>query len=160
MKAILSLIKLDNPSLHFVEGDHHSWSPKNKTVTFLSTNNPQNIWSLLHEVAHATLGHESYDSDMELMNMELDAWLTAKELAKKYTATPIDSQHIENCLDTYRNWIYKRSCCPSCRVAGVQKNSHTYICYRCSNSWKVSNTSFCRPYRKKTMQSTALSFKS
>lgn len=150
MKKVLKNIKLDYPELAFVEGDHHSWSPKNNTVIFSPIDSPVAVWSLLHEVAHAKLNHKSYSSDMELMNMELDAWSTAKELAKKYNTSPIDSQHIEGCLDTYRNWIYKRSYCPSCNVAGIQKTPRTYTCYRCFNTWKVSSTSFCRPYRKKT----------
>lgn len=158
MKTILDCIKLDYPSLNFIEGEHHSWSPKNKTVTFSPLSSSLDTWSLLHEVAHAKLGHKSYNNDMELINMELDAWLVAKDLAKKYNTNPIDSQHIENCLDTYRDWIYKRSCCPSCKVVGIQKSPQLYICYRCFGSWKVSNTSFCRPYRKKQRRKLLLFF--
>ena len=40
--------------------------------------------SLLHEVAHSSLNHAEYARDIELLQMERDAWeFTSSVLAKK-----------------------------------------------------------------------------
>ncbi len=104
-------------------------------------------WSILHELAHAKLNHNNYYSDFELVKLELDAWQEAKEIAKNY-GIKIDSEHIEDCLDTYRDWLHQRATCPTCQTVSTQRDPNTYQCFNCRTSWHVSNSRFCRPYRK------------
>jgi hypothetical protein len=103
-------------------------------------------WSLLHEVGHALLDHQSYDSDLELVEMESLAWQKAKEVGVAYGHT-IDEDHIQDCIDTYRDWLHQRSACPNCDNRSLQQDARHYKCFNCGQTWAVSASRFCRPYR-------------
>lgn len=94
------------------------------------------------------LGHRTYQSDFELLKMEVLAWQKAKSLARRYDVS-IRQEHIERCLDSYRDWLHARSKCRSCEQAGIEKTPGKYQCLNCSFSWKVTPERFCRVYRKK-----------
>ena len=129
-------------------GDTFYWSPKNNTVYYDSSNKTvEGIWALLHESGHARLGHTQYYSDIELVLMEVDAWENAKELARLVNIE-IDEDHVQDCLDSYRNWLHKRSLCPDCHLSGVQIDTATYTCIFCQKRWHVTAERFCRPYRR------------
>lgn len=147
----IASIKADYPSLLFIEDSSFFWSPADSSVHI----NPDRlteesgIWSLLHEVAHSELGHATYSSDYELLAFEVAAWEKATELAKKYDHA-IDDQHVEDCLDSYRDWLYARSTCPTCKLNSLQTEVNTYCCLNCECIWRVSPSRFCRAYRLKT----------
>ena len=148
-KELLVHYAQSHDEIHFVKGDVFSWSPKTATITYSSTNiEEQSVWSLLHEIAHAKLQHFTYNSDFELLKLEVAAWKHAVQLAHEQSII-IDQDHIEDCLDTYRDWLHQRSTCPTCGTAGLQHSSTQYRCHNCNSSWTVSNSRFCRPYRRK-----------
>lgn len=149
MDTLLKNIKKDFPKILFKPGNTFLWSPRQKIITYksTSTNNPAAIWSLLHELGHATLNHSSFASDFDLLLMESAAWDKAQELAKKYRLS-IESNHIQDCLDTYRDWLYQRSTCPGCTSCSLQTDSRTYECFNCGTTWHVSQSRMCRPYRR------------
>jgi hypothetical protein len=149
MLELLERLRADYPTLTFVEGESFYWSPADRTVTYYhATKQPRiALWALLHEAGHALLGHTGYDSDFELMQLEVGAWQKAKLLGKKYQVK-IDTEHIEDCLDTYRDWLHRRSTCPTCRTVSVQKDKTTYECFNCHTVWHVTASRFCRPYRR------------
>jgi hypothetical protein len=124
------------------------WSPKSREIMFNTEAlaSRTGSWSLLHEVGHALLEHRSYQSDLELLQLEAAAWQKAREVGKSY-GYEIDEQHIEDCLDTYRDWLHQRSACPRCNNRSFQQSSHQYSCYNCGTTWSVSLSRFCRPYR-------------
>jgi len=101
---------------------------------------------MLHELAHATLGHNSYETDFELLLLEVAAWDKAKALARDYGET-IDDEHVQDCIDTYRDWLYQRSNCPACSTTSLQESAVSYKCFNCGSSWTVTASRFCRPYR-------------
>lgn len=103
-------------------------------------------WSLLHEVGHASLKHHNYSSDLELLQLEAAAWQEGSRIGKSY-GYQIDPNHIEDCLDTYRDWLHQRSACPKCTNRSFQQNNRQYTCYNCGTNWSVSLSRFCRPYR-------------
>jgi hypothetical protein len=141
---LIEFLSIDYPAYKFIPGTQEHWSPKNKTITY----NPDHpIFGLLHELAHAVLSHSTYHSDFELLKMESDAWKLAASIGQKYNVQ-IDEVHIQNCLDTYRDWLHRRSACPSCGTHVLQKDSSKYHCYNCQTSWHVSSGRFVRPYRK------------
>jgi hypothetical protein len=146
MDKVLARLKRDLPDVSFVVSDSFYWSPKNNNIFYVDEDNDLNIWSLLHEASHALLEHKSYSSDLELLTLEVVAWDKAKELGNKMNID-IDEDHIQDCLDTYRDWLHQRSTCPSCSIACFQLNSNEYRCHNCYTAWKVSNSRFCRPYR-------------
>lgn len=149
MKSTLNKLKADYPNLTFVAGDVFLWSPEKKTVYYVSdkNNEPASEWSLLHEVSHGILNHTNYRSDFDLIKLEVEAWDYANSLASKYGVI-INKEHIQDCLDTYRDWLHRRSTCPTCGTVSPQKSDTKYVCINCSSEWKVSSSRFCRPYRK------------
>jgi hypothetical protein len=142
-KFIADLSK-DYPEFKFKPAKQEQWSPKTKTIFF---NSQKPCYGVLHELAHAILGHSTYATDFELLRMESDAWELAIKLGQKYRII-IDKEHIQNCLDTYRDWLHRRSTCPSCSTHVLQSNSSHYQCYNCQTSWQVSSGRFVRSYRK------------
>lgn len=103
-------------------------------------------WALLHEVSHALLGHQTYHTDVELLQLEVAAWARAEQLAADFDIH-IEADHIQDCLDTYRDWLHGRSICPTCTTRSLQQSDHHYRCHNCHTSWRVSASRFCRPYR-------------
>lgn len=131
-------------------GENFLWSPKDRTVVYDEAKLAEQTgqWSLIHEVAHAALNHQTYESDFELLQLEVAAWEEAKQLASKLRIY-IEENYIEDCLDTYRDWLHQRSTCPTCGGAGLQHDHREYRCHNCMSTWHVTTSRFCRPYRMK-----------
>lgn len=152
METVAAKIARLLPNIKVVAGDSLYWSPNTKTITFRADDSSnENIWGLLHEAGHAQLGHTSYESDMELLVMEVAAWDAAESLAKEVNKK-IDVDHIQDCLDTYRDWLHQRSTCPRCGIVSFQETSSAYRCHNCNKRWTVSSSRLCRPYRLSTNQ--------
>jgi hypothetical protein len=148
MEKVLKQLRTDFPDLQYTEGDAFCWSPQTKQVFYTLERSQHGAWAILHETAHALLDHTRYSLDFELLRMEVAAWESAKEIAKKYGIT-IDDDHIQDCLDSYRDWLYKRSICPSCGTKSVQQDEELrYQCFNCHSTWGVAASRFCRPYRQ------------
>jgi hypothetical protein len=135
------------PAVNFAQGEEFHWSPSRKTVFYAAEDSLEGCWALLHETGHALLGHAAYKLDFELLELELAAWQHAVKLAKPLGLV-IPDDHIQDCLDTYRAWLYRRSICPHCEAITLQHDAgHHYACHNCGSSWRVSPSRFCRPYR-------------
>ena len=145
-KTLLFHLSKSYPSVLFKPADTFYWSPKDKTV-YYAEDRPDAQWSLLHELSHALLEHTSYSSDFELLLLEVAAWEKANKLAKNFEIS-IDPEHIQDCLETYRNWLHQRSACPTCNMRGLQTSPTIYECTNCLSRWSVSMARFCRPYRR------------
>lgn len=140
---MIEQLKASYPNIKFISGDIHSWSSETRTITYtLSEDSQIDNHSLLHEVAHSLLGHYRYKNDINLIKIEREAWALTKELLSKY-AIEINNDHIEDCLDTYRDWIYKRAKCPKCSHVGYQSAKNAYACVFCTVSWKVPESLLC-----------------
>lgn len=136
------------PDLQFVAGSRFCWSPQTHEIGYDAARHDQAAdWSLLHETGHALLNHTQYLADFELLRLEMAAWTKARELAADF-GMAIDEDHIQDCLDTYRDWLYKRSICPSCSTRALQQNDYAhYRCFNCHTVWRVTPSRFCRAYR-------------
>ena len=144
---INSLAK-DYPKYTFRQGNQDHWSPARQTIIYNPSKPLVELqYSVLHELAHAELGHKSYSSDIELVKLEAEAWQLAAALGKKYKID-ISNDHIQNCLDTYRDWLHRRSACPTCGLRTVQTDHQHYECFNCRTKWAVSGDRFSRAYRK------------
>ncbi|MCA1806468.1 MAG: ImmA/IrrE family metallo-endopeptidase [Actinobacteria bacterium] len=149
LQNLVDVLRKAYPSVAFAAADTFYWAPEKSTVFY----NPQSAqahahWSLLHELAHALLGHSDYASDLELLLMEMEAWEHAKILEQKHSSEDlIDDEHIQDCLDTYRDWLHARSSCPRCDQVGLQQDRVTYKCINCRQAWHISSARFKRPYR-------------
>lgn len=150
MEELLSTLKQDYPGLVFTLGSTHCWSPEKGQIFYTIKEHRVEIAGLLHELGHARLKHQSYGTDVDLLKKEVAAWQEASLLARHYGAA-ISKDHIEDCLDTYRDWLHKRSTCPACKASGVQVTPRRYHCVNCGERWTVSQARFCRPYRLRTI---------
>lgn len=146
MDKLIPLLKKRLPGVQFIPGDAFFWSPADSKVVYHPGSAQTDVWSLLHESAHALLGHTDYQQDIDLLLLEVEAWQTAKKIAEELGIT-IDENHIQDCLDTYRDWLHQRSTCPRCSTVSLQINNQRYSCHNCSATWHVSSSRFCRPYR-------------
>lgn len=147
---LLSNLKRNFNTLNFTKSDTFYWSPREKTVYFAESTDDQDtaIWTLLHETAHGTLNHFDFKSDFHLISLEADAWKETLTLCGYYAVQPPDTDYVEDCIDTYRDWQYRRSLCPKCNSGGMQFKADAYMCILCRNVWEVTKERFCRAYRK------------
>ncbi len=141
-------LQADHPAYKFEPGEQDRWSARASTITYNPGQSFKNLrYSVLHELAHALLGHHSYQTDFELLKLETKAWELAAEIGRKYKLR-INDEHIQRCLDTYRDWLHGRSRCPNCSMQALQQSASTYKCQNCSKTWRVSAGRFVRPYRQ------------
>lgn len=157
-ETLLSQLQSILPDLSFVPGNKFHWSPRYKTVNYKQDklDTPEGMWALLHEAGHGQLAHRNFRSDFELLQLEIAAWQQAKQLAAKFEIV-INQDHIEDCLDTYRDWLHRRSTCPTCYSHALQRETGEYHCHNCNTDWHVSSQRFCRPYRRLSNVSEHLS---
>lgn len=148
MEHIARKIESDYPQFTFVSGKVACWSPRDNEVQY-TLGKTYSMAGLFHELGHALLGHQHYQTDLDLLAKEIAAWERATMLATSYSVI-IDPDHIQDCLDTYRDWLHKRSTCPTCRANGLQTGPQIYNCLNCEHTWQVSSSRFCRPYRRST----------
>jgi hypothetical protein len=151
MGRLLSTLAADYPGIQFVKGRECRWSPESQTITYSEDDSNENTWGILHELGHALLGHATYKTDFELLQKEMLAWEKAREIAIRYTIT-LSEDHIQDCLDSYRDWINKRSTCPKCNVKTISSANNTYQCFNCQTIWEVSAARHHRPYRRQTQK--------
>lgn len=148
MKNLVNKLSIDYPMIDFSAGEQFYWSPQKQQVCFLKdfVDNDKGQWTILHELGHALAGHNHYTYDLELLEMEAAAWQKAQEIAEAYSIT-IANDHIQDCLDTYRDWLHMRSTCPRCNSTSMQKDPRHYQCFNCEHLWRVTNSRLSRPYR-------------
>lgn len=136
------------PNIDFMSAQRFVWSPKKQVVYYdnrrLKTQAGQ--IALLHEIGHALLKHQTYEYDIDLINMEVEAWDEARRLAKQFKVS-LNEEHINQCLETYRIWIYKRSRCPECSNISLQQTPTSYACFNCGSSWQVAQSKTVQPRR-------------
>ena len=145
---VILRLQQEYPKVKFASGDNFVWSSTNRTVTYINKDDDISVWALIHETAHASLDHKDYTTDHQLLNLETQAWVEAKFIANKLNVV-IDQDHIEDCLDTYRDWLHKRATCPSCDVVTLQQQDRNYKCFNCQTIWKVPNSPICQVVRQK-----------
>lgn len=132
----------------FEPADYHVWLPLDKIVLY----NPENLdtnlgrFGLLHEISHGLLGHRFYTFDTELLSMEQEAWQHALLLAPEHDVEP-DYDHIDNCLDSYQNWLEQRANCPNCSAFGLQQARNRFTCIECNAHWKTNDRKSARVQR-------------
>jgi hypothetical protein len=151
LDTLLSHITVDYPGFSFVEGTQFSWHAGTKYVSFKrSASTERGTWALLHELGHALLDHTDYHHDIELLQIEATAWEKARALAENYSLM-IDDDYIQDCLDTYRDWLHLRATCPTCFARSLQASPRCYHCFNCGAEWQVTRSRLCRPYRLQTV---------
>lgn len=145
--SFIKKLASDYPDFKFTAGEREHWSPRTATITYNPDHPARDLrYGVLHELAHAQLNHTAYGSDFELLKMESEAWRHAARIGRRYKVR-ISEDHIQNCLDTYRDWLHRRSKCPTCGAHALQKDPRHYQCFNCRTVWRVTPGEFRRPYR-------------
>lgn len=144
LTTLLNQIREDNTQFGFVLGEDFIWSPTKQQITYRLPRTTDDIWTLLHEVAHARLGHTHYNLDIDLITCEVEAWEYANNTLAPLYQIVIDADHIEEHLDTYRVWLHERSRCPECAQNGIQTTKNTYSCINCRCVWRTNEARICR----------------
>lgn len=140
--SLLRTLAHDFNQYTFRQGDTFMWSSSTSTIYHAPITAWQNIWSLLHEIAHAELNHTTYRLDVDLVNYEMRAWEYASaHLAPQYKLQ-IDNNYIQDHIDTYREWLHSRSTCPECGQNGIQ-TQNTYRCINCRCLWRANDARLC-----------------
>jgi hypothetical protein len=149
---LLARIATDYPDVQFVESSRYSWHAGRRHVSYArksSGDTMHDMFSLLHELGHAILQHKDYTHDIELLQLEVTAWEQAAVLASRY-GLALDDDYVQDCLDTYRDWLHLRATCPTCYGRSLQSDRSRYRCHNCQTEWSVTRSRLCRPYRLKT----------
>lgn len=138
------------PEVNFQPGEQLAWQPEYSIVTYPDTDkvDVSIYYGLIHEVAHSKLDHKTFEHDIELLKMERDAWDLAKKLAADNFGAPLKTEYAEECLDSYRDWLYLRSKCPKCQLVGFQVSQNAYSCPHCLIDWSVPESRLCTVRRR------------
>lgn len=148
MTNLLQQLQQDFKNIKFVQGKTDAWSPKTKEIYYSL---PISKYSLLHELGHALDKHVTYKLDIQLLKLEADAWQKARQIAQKYNLK-IPQKYINDCMNTYKDWLLSRSKCPNCDLVGLQSSKDLqYGCCNCFLNWSVPFEAKCLVRRiKKT----------
>lgn len=150
-RSLIKRLRADFPGYKFESSNGFWWSAHQQAIHFDPLAEHSTVYSL-HELSHAILGHQGYEYDIDLVKLERDAWDYARRiLAPEYGVT-MDSDIIQNNLDTYRDWLHARSQCPECEATGLQTRQRYYRCLACGHQWRVNEARICA-LRRYSLQS-------
>lgn len=149
--SLYKQITADNQHLNFTLSDAFYWSADTQTIHHPTINELDDVLLLLHELAHANLGHQGFNRDVELIVMEREAWqLVGNQLAPKYNLELLmEDDIVQDALDSYRHWLHSRSICPDCSAVGLETSSRLYRCLVCQTSWRTNDARTCELRRYK-----------
>lgn len=132
------------PQFQFVHSSTPHWNAAEHIIYY--DDNPA---LTLHELGHALLDHKKYAQDVQLVEMERAAWDVAQKLAPQYGVN-IEQDFVEAALDSYRDWLHRRSLCPVCGQTGIQSaRDLAYTCPNCHHRWRCNPAKKCRLKRMK-----------
>ena len=136
----LQTLQQDFKDIRFIRGKNNIWSPQTREIYYSL---PLSKYSILHELGHALENHTTYKLDIQLLKLEADAWHKARKLARKYNMQ-IPANYINNCMNTYKDWLLSRSKCPDCNLVGLQSaKTLKYSCCNCFLSWSIPFETRC-----------------
>lgn len=128
--TFLAKIKSDYKEFRFVSGKRFSFRPPQTIV--VGPEEDGDCLLLLHELGHAISSHRDFDTGARRLKMEREAWDKAQELCSLY-GVEYDAELVETELDTYRDWLHKKSRCPKCGLTRFQSPDGVYHCPKCEN---------------------------
>lgn len=122
---------LDHPNFSYRVDKKFAFRPE-KTI-ILGPPQPNFVLQTLHELGHALSKHKDYNTHVERIKIESEAWERAKTLYCTYQNPPIDwsDEYVEDSLDTYRDWLHSKSTCKKCGLTRYQSPDGVYHCPRC-----------------------------
>jgi len=131
--SFLKMLKTTYPDFSFKPGHKFVFRPK-KTICYIEANDNFRML-LLHELAHAILGHFSFDRSLERLEIERDAWEKTRELCAIYDV-PFDENLAESELNSYRDWVHQKTLCKTCGLTCLEVSSESLYCPSCQKTYK------------------------
>ena len=126
-----------------------------KSAIFIGPPQPFFALQTLHELGHALSHHKDYTTHIKRLKIESEAWEVAKTVLENYqeqaknlqnSSNPSeksagkelesilpewDQGYVEDCLDTYRDWLHTKSKCKRCGQTRYQTKDGKYHCPFC-----------------------------
>ncbi|MBR2695430.1 hypothetical protein IKE86_00760 [Candidatus Saccharibacteria bacterium] len=133
--AFLDNLKSAYPNFSFKPGRKFLFRPP-KSIFYLESNENFRLL-LLHELAHALLGHFTFNRSLERLTIERDAWAKTRELCETHGVT-FDESLAETELDTYRDWVHQKTLCKTCGATCLEISSESLFCPFCQKIIKRS----------------------
>ena len=130
MSQLIKKIRQDYPDFRFIDGKKFTFRYPRTIV--VGPAEPHADLLLLHELGHAILGHRDYETDIKRMKMEVDAWEETRKLSRIY-GVEFNEDVMQDELDSYRDWLHKKSRCPECGLTRFQTPDGQYHCPRCES---------------------------
>lgn len=134
----LAEVQRDYPELKWRVGRKFAYRGP-RTISYIpleqkSDELEQKKWQLqlLHELGHARLKHQTFQTDLERLKMECAAWEEARELALRY-GVEFDEELMEEALDSYRDWLHGKAKCAQCGLTRYQTKDGKYHCPGCED---------------------------
>jgi len=143
ISSLKNKLERDFPQLRLEASDDFYWSPSTSTVHYGTVSDDREALTLLHEVAHALLGHRNFKRDIDLLKIEREAWDYVRDVLGPKYGLKTDEEVVENAIDTYREWLHARSKCPHCSLTGIQTGDSQYHCLGCDRDWLVNDARRC-----------------
>ena len=98
--SLVAKLQKDFPTISFEQSEDFYWSPTVSTVHFGPIRTPEDTLTLLHEVAHAHLGHSHFNRDLDLIHIEREAWDHVRDVLGPRYSIQATEDDIEDMLDT------------------------------------------------------------
>ena len=135
LKKLVAKISADYPKLQLAPGERFQFSPPSTLYYDPNSTKKRADLLLLHELGHYLIQKTDYSSDIELVEIESQAWAKACALCSDYDIK-YDEDFAEDHLDSYRDWLHLTSLCKNCNLAGYQDSALLYHCPLCGTTWE------------------------
>ncbi|MBR5389409.1 hypothetical protein IK146_02525 [Candidatus Saccharibacteria bacterium] len=133
--AFLNMLQESYPDYVFKPGRKFLFRPP-KSIYYLESDENFRLL-ILHELAHALLGHYTFDRSLERLQIERDAWAKTRELCQLHSI-PYDDNLAETELNTYRDWVHQKTLCKRCGLSCLEVSSESLYCPFCQKFYKKS----------------------
>ena len=130
--AFLAALQSAYPDFTFKPGRKFLFRPK-RTIYYLE-DDTNFRFLILHELAHALLGHFSYNTSLERLKLERDAWKRTRELCATHKV-PFSEELAELELNTYRDWHHQKTLCKTCGASCLELDAKSLYCPFCQRTY-------------------------
>ena len=128
--ALLKTLEVSYPNIIFKPSHRFRFHPP-QTI-FYDPKSANAHLLILHELGHALIDKNTYQTDIERLKIESEAWNQAKIIAESLQVT-FDNDFAEQNLNSYRDWLHQKSLCKKCHLTRFQTPDGIYHCPHCEN---------------------------
>ncbi len=141
IKEFLLELSAEYQGFSFILSNRFKYKPK-KSIYIdenCSLTMPYFALLTLHELGHALCKHGDYNTSVERLRIESEAWECAREVIlthqnwKKQYRITYDEEFVEKMLDSYRDWLHQKTLCKDCGLTRYQTKDGNYHCPNCRN---------------------------